>query len=251
MRTRERVIVYGTLVLLVCFNLTAFFGGGLGDPAISGSAAVAAPTGSTGDDTGVDSLTLTATGDAPDVILRNHAGRLAWGKSAHDRAYSVAYVYIGAVLKQLMQSEEMQEDRERLLGDLNDKDADFRQRLQDLGERLQGLDASGDEWKRVRKEGEDVYEQYMGWQQEAMTERGKLDAAHLERAYREMIEAVQVVGDRMDIDTIYRFIPTDEPFEADNPEQAMVSIRLRTALRYPDDLDVTDQVLEELSLEIE
>ena len=66
-----------------------------------------------------------------------------------------------------------------------------------------------------------------------------------------MIDAVEVVADRNDIDTVYRFIPTDEAFEADNPDQAMVAIRLRTALRYPDELDITDDVMDELSLDID
>ncbi len=66
-----------------------------------------------------------------------------------------------------------------------------------------------------------------------------------------MIEAVEVVADRKDIDVVYRFIPPSEAFNAQTPEQAMMSIRLRTILRSPDDLDLTDEVLEELSLEIE
>ena len=76
-------------------------------------------------------------------------------------------------------------------------------------------------------------------------------AEQLEKAYREMIDAVEVVADRMDIDIVYRFIPTSEAFEAENPEQAMMAIRLRTALRYPEQLDITDAVLEEMSLEAE
>ena len=38
-------------------------------------------------------------------------------------------------------------------------------------------------------------------------------------------------------------------FSSDNPDQAMLSIRLRTALRYPRELDITSEVMEELSLE--
>ena len=66
-----------------------------------------------------------------------------------------------------------------------------------------------------------------------------------------MIEAVEVVADDKDIDVVYRYIPPGEAFNAQNPEQAMMAIRLRTVLRSPDDLDLTDEVLEELSLEIE
>ena len=62
---------------------------------------------------------------------------------------------------------------------------------------------------------------------------------------------VEIVADRKGIDTVYRFIPTSEPFEAENPEQAMMAIRLRDALRYPEELDITTDVMEELHLEEE
>jgi hypothetical protein len=91
----------------------------------------------------------------------------------------------------------------------------------------------------------------MNWQQSALQRTGKLDADQLERAYRELVAAVEIVADRRGIDMVYRFIPTGEPFEAENPEQAMMAIRLRDALRYPTELDITADVMEELHLEEE
>ena len=47
---------------------------------------------------------------------------------------------------------------------------------------------------------------------------------------------------------VYRFIPTSEEFVADSPEAASEQIRLRTFLRYPEEIDITGAVREELGL---
>jgi Skp family chaperone for outer membrane proteins len=163
----------------------------------------------------------------------------------------VSYVYIGEILNQLMQSEAIEEERDRLMADLQETETGYRQKLDDLNGRLQEMDPESEDAQRVFEEGRTVYDEYMRWQQGAMAQRGQLDAQHLERVYRDLVEAVQVVADRKGIDTVYRFIPTEEAFRAENPEQAMLAIRLRTAIRYPEELDITDDVLEELSLDVE
>ncbi len=48
-----------------------------------------------------------------------------------------------------------------------------------------------------------------------------------------------------------RFIPADLDFDAVNPAQAYTGIRGRLALKYPESLDLTDDVIEELGLELE
>ena len=67
------------------------------------------------------------------------------------------------------------------------------------------------------------------------------------------VDAINVVADRLDIDTVHRFIPTDDSFEIQpGPgafQAAMLQIRLRSVLRYPEDLDITSDVLEELGIE--
>ena len=242
MRNRERLVVYGSLIVLAMINFSVLLGR-TGTPAFADEQPEPSLP--------VSALTLLGADGAKDVVVSNRNGRIAWGAAPHDRVHSVAYVYIGKVLRQLMASEALQEDREVLLAELNEKETEYREKLDAVGEQLQQMPPDSPEAQQAYQEGSTMYQEYMAWQQEAMVRRGKMDAEHLERAYRELIEAVQVVGDRKEIDTIYRFIPTEEPFESENPEQAMMSIRLRTALRYPEDLDITDDVLEELSLEVE
>ena len=55
------------------------------------------------------------------------------------------------------------------------------------------------------------------------------------------------MADRLGIDVVFRFIPTADEFQSFNATQAYVAVRGRIALKYPEALDVTDDVLEELS----
>jgi len=245
MQSRERIMIYGLLAVLIALNLSLLLGR-------TGTPAFADPQAPSPGELGpAQSLTLLGEGEAKDIVLRNRAGRLAWGEPVHDRAYSVAYVYIGKVLNPLMQSEAFEEEREPLREELREAEAEYRQRLDAIQGRLRELDPKSEEAQATYEQGSAVYEEFMNWQQSALRRTGKLDAEQLERAYRELVAAVEIVADREGIDTVYRFIPTAEEFNAENPEQAMIAIRLRNALRYPQELDITDDVLEELHLEAE
>ena len=246
MRNRERIVIYCLLALLLAVNIPQLLG-------LAGQPALADAMAAWLDDLGpAASLTLLSEDeDVEKVVLRNRGGRLAWGDADHDIAHSVAYVHIGTILSQLMESETFTEDRQRMIDDLEEAEQEYTGRLNALTERMNELDPESSEAAELYEQGSAIYQEYMEWQEEAMTRRGALDAEQLEEAYRELIEAVEVVADREGIDTVYRFIPTGDPFDAKNPEQAMMAIRLRTALRYPEELDITDSVIEELSLEIE
>jgi len=243
MNTRERIVVYGLLTTLAVSNAFLLL-------ATTGRPATAEPLGETLGP--ADSLVLAgAADDTDDVELINRDGRLAWGDDVHERAYSVAYVFIGGILNQLMGAEARVEERLALIDELEGEEKEFRERIEEIRQRGMEMDEESDDFRRTYEEYIAAGEELRAWQAQAITRRGQLDAVHLEDAYREMIDAVQVVADRQKIDTVYRFIPTDDPFNADNPDQALLAIRLRTALRYPDELDITDAVLEELSLDLE
>ncbi len=247
MNNRERIVIYGLLAALVAGNVSVMMG-------VTSTAALAGPaaTAVRGDaPPAVPAVTLEGEVDTGDLVLRNREGRLAWGESAHDRAYSVGYVFIGKVLPQLMRSEELQEDRDRLIAELTEIAQDYQERLDELRGRVEGMKGESEDAQALYQEWQALYKEHAAWQQQAMGRRGRLEAEHLELVYREMIEAVEVVADRKDIDLVYRFIPPGEAFNAQAPEQAMMAIRLRTILRSPDELDLTVEVLEELSLEIE
>ncbi len=242
MNNRERLVIYALLAVLLAVNLTGLVG------------RTTTPALAEDPPTGVEpasAVALTGTDGADTLVVRNRKGRLAWGEDAHQQAYTTSYVYIGKVLKPLMQSAALRDDRERLVSELSEAEADFRARLESLRAEFNAMDPETEEAREKTQEAAAVYQEYQAWQQEAMARRARLDATHLERAYRELVEAVEVVADRKGIDLVFRFIPTDEEFAAETPEQALTAIRLRTAIRYPKALDITDDILEELSLEAE
>ncbi len=57
------------------------------------------------------------------------------------------------------------------------------------------------------------------------------------------------MSERRQIDLVFRYIPTDADFLTPNPAQAYIAVRARIAVKYPEALNITDEVLEELALE--
>jgi Skp family chaperone for outer membrane proteins len=244
MNTRERVVIYSVLAVVLAINAVVLL-------SRSGTPAFAEPLQNRLAELGPAERLILENADGEQVALHLEDGRLAWSEQPHDRAYSAAFVNIGKILRQLMQSEVYTEERQELMTELDEQEQEYREQLQDIQSNAQGLDQESEEFQQAYGRYMELAEEYREWQQEAIQQRGSLDAEHLERAYRELVVAVQVVADRADIDIVYRFIPTGQDFESNNPDQAMTEIRLRSALRYPDQLDMTDAVIEEMSLELD
>jgi Skp family chaperone for outer membrane proteins len=98
------------------------------------------------------------------------------------------------------------------------------------------------------KQAQALYKEYTDWGQDAISRRNALDVQQLQKAYKELVSAVDVVAQKLGIDIVLRFIPTDNEFKAQDAEGALTEIRLRTAVKYPGALDITSEVLEEMSL---
>ena len=94
-----------------------------------------------------------------------------------------------------------------------------------------------------------LYEEYMAWGQEAMKRKNEMEVAQWEKCYRELASAVDIVAERLGVDIVLRFIPTEKDFKATDAEQALMEIRLRAAVRYPKQLDITDEVVKELAIQ--
>ena len=76
----------------------------------------------------------------------------------------------------------------------------------------------------------------------------QLETQQIELAFRELVLAVEVVAEQKNIDIVYQFVATADDFATSNPGRATLAIRERAALVYPEQLDITDAVLEELAL---
>ena len=245
MSNKERTIVYGLLTLIGVFNVVLLLSTPSGPAAVAGAMSPLLA-----EDLGpIDSIKLK--GDAGELVLRNKAGRLTWSENAGAATYSMAFVHVGKALGRLMEKEEFADERKQLRDELVAENERRRAEIETVFGQLETMDPDSPEFEEARDKAGALYEQFQQSQLQGRQRESQLEAQQIERAYREVIDAVEVVADRKKIDIVYRFIPTDEEFATGSAELAMRSIIARTALRYPDELDMTADVLEELALDVE
>ncbi len=191
--------------------------------------------------------------DAESITLQVEADRVSWGKQPQQRIHSVAYVHGGKALAARLQGESFQEEHRLLNDELSEAQRGIMAAFEAMQEKMQGLTPEDPAFEAATQEAEALVQQRERFLQHANAAKATLSADQVERAYRELVDAVNVVADRLGIDTVNRFIPTDDPFEiAGGPNalnQAMLQIRLRSVLRYPEEIDITEEVMEELGIE--
>lgn len=257
MTTRERLVIYSVLMTLVIFNLNFLLGtpaspGSSGFASIGGQAAYAEPMRRGNDLLGpTDGVVLAGEDGGEDLTLVNKNGRPSWGDEPYQRTHAVAFVHIGKILNHQLSSDAYEEDRAILRDEYEEQEQEYTDQLKTLNEQIQGLGEDDPDRQIMLQKGSKLYQQFQQWMQQMSMKQDSMAAKHLEDAYRELVTAVDIVADRMGIDLIYRFIPTDAPFKARALEQATMAIRLRPVLRYPEGLDITLEVMEELSLDFE
>jgi len=157
----------------------------------------------------------------------------------------------GKALEQLMQADHFVEVRDELDEELDESLEEARELLEEIANRGRALEPDDPEAPEVRQQWENAYRKFEQLQTEGMQIRGKLASEQMQEAYNEVLEAVNVVADRLNIDIVLRFIPPDGEFERNTPEATLMQIRLRTALRLPEGIEITDEVLSELGLEVQ
>ncbi len=241
MNNHERIVIYGGLVLLLGLSIAA-----LSD----GSRAAVADVGQTATPLG-PAQTLSLVENGRELLLRNRDGRLAWDDNDYARAYSIAFVHIGRAIGPLLEAEEYVEEYQRLDAEVREKDEEIAQRIFEFREEHKDVAPDDPDAGQIQQAFQLLLQEREQWRIEGTRQLGQLAADQVERAYRDLIAAVEVVAERRRIDLVYRFIPTGNEFMAANPPQAYTGIRARIALKYPESLDITDAVMEELALEVE
>ncbi len=242
MKRNERVVIYSALAALGAMNLV-FLLSNAGRTAFAETAAFIADTLGPAD-------ALKLVDDGKEVTVRAKSGRVSWGDGDFKQSYSVGFVDISRALNPLMESGEFVEERDALRKELEASDKEFQSKLEDMGKQIQAMDRESPEARDKIDEYRKVYAEYGKWGQEvAVPKRDALDVKHLQKAYKELTAAVNLVADKLGIDIVYRFMPSDKDFKATNAEQALTEIRLRSAVKYPEKLDITTEVLQELSLQ--
>jgi Skp family chaperone for outer membrane proteins len=242
MKRTERTVIYVTFIALAAMNAVFLL-------STSGRSAFAESVAFIADVLGpAESLKLVDNGK--EIAVRNKSGRIAWGEGDFKQSYTIGFVDIGRILNPLMQSAAFTEERESLMKELQEKESDFKTRLDALNNEIQSLDRDNPQRQEKAAQFQKIYQEYMKWGQEvAVPKRNALDVKHLQQAYRELTSAVNIVADKLGVDIVLRFIPTEKDFTGVDADQAMTEIRLRTAVKYPEKLDITTEILQELSLQ--
>lgn len=192
-----------------------------------------------------DSITLAG---EKDLTIKNVDDHLSWGDTKTNTVWSIGFMETGKALSQMLQSDHFLEAREELDEELKEQISDARALMEALQEEGQAMDPESPDAPAFRQRWESAYGEFQKMQQLVAESRATLMAEQMQEAYNEILEAVNVVSERMNIDVVLRFIPPDGKFEQTTPDATILQIRLRTALRLPDGIDITDDVLSELGL---
>lgn len=242
MSTPERLITWSLMGLLILLCIGMFV--------ISSNIAMAwnmekAPS------LGPASTVVLQSEDGSMSDLKMVDGRLSWGSEPQQTTQSVAYVHIGALLPVLMSQEERTEERNALREKLTEEAQELIDQLETIKSNLEDMTPGEEDHQAQLQMGQVIAQQLQAFQQEGMALEDAKTAEQLEQCYRELVNAVNVVADRKKIDTVFRFIPTDDDFTKGDSNAAMLQIRLRTFLRYPERDDITDDIAEELNITLE
>jgi len=237
MHPRERGIIYSMLGLLtVCTGALLMERGGT--PALADARWA--------DDLGpADALRLS--GD-PELALRNADGRVSWSDTEYARAYAIAFVDVNKVLDGLMETSVYKDEREALTERLNAEELDWKSKFDGLDAEFEGVAQDDPRLEDGRNRFRELNVGFQQWREGAQEQVNAMAVKQLERAYREVIDAVNIVADERAIDIVYRFTPVAEPLPEGLSGQTMLDIRMRPVLRAPDGLDITAHVLQEMAI---
>lgn len=186
--------------------------------------------------------------DAPPLALRNALGRLSWSSEPGSRAFSIGLVHVDRILKGIIQSDRFIADRMKFDEQAREAREEFERRFKAFEEKYPNPDPKSPDFEQIQREFAALQNEAQAWAARIQDLQSKLAAEQVEKAYREMLSAVDVVADRRKVDLVYRFLPASKPFEALSLPDAMLQVQSRTMLRHPDSLDITDDVVRELGL---
>lgn len=235
----ERLIVVGSLALSSVALLVA-----LREPL----APMAMAAGSWLADLGpADAVLLNTEAGKDPLRVGAKDGRISWGDRATNRAWSVAAVDVDRVMKKLLDAPSYLDKRNEVKDKLEKGDAEFEKRAQEIQEKFP-IPQGGQPPMEGQQAFQKLQQEYRSFREGIAAEGEKLNAEQFEAAYRELVAAVETISEKESIDIVYRFAPTAEPFDAKGSGEAIMKIRERTFLKYPSQIDITEDVLKALKV---
>jgi len=189
--------------------------------------------------------------DTKAITIKVNDGHLAWGTAATHRLYSEGYVAIGSLLDALMSTDSFVEERQQLSEQVQKDEQRISAAIEVIRSQIDGLEKDDPTLPGLMEEGRALFQQRQSFLKMAQQAQSQLAGEQLERAYRELVEAVKIVAESKKIDIVHRFIPTDDDFKGKAHTEALNEIRMRNLLVYPESLDITSEVADELGVEVD
>ncbi len=191
-------------------------------------------------------LLAAAEGDALAVI--NRESRIGWGDKATNRVWSMAAVHSDRIMRALMASPSIQEKMKELEEQAVATDAAFQKRAEELQEKYKDVKPGDPAQQEAMQAFQALQTEYNTFRDGKLKELDQLRASQTEDAYKQLVTAVDRVAEREQIDLVFRYIPAEVPFKAEGLQQVYAQIQLRTFLKHPATIDITDAVIKELGV---
>jgi Skp family chaperone for outer membrane proteins len=197
-----------------------------------------------------------------------HTSTLAPAAPLPGDGLALAGKTLGAVdsdklMKLLLKSDRLAEERRGLEDEARKKEEEFAKRLRELRDKYKDVEGATPE---RQKDAESYQNDYRDWRNEMTKKFATMQSAHIEKSYRELVAAVDVIAERQKVDIVIKFVPVagklidaeDAAASPDSPDapmdmlmKTMDQVRARTLLHYPDSIDITAEVMKELNLKQE
>ncbi|MEE2972660.1 MAG: OmpH family outer membrane protein [Planctomycetota bacterium] len=187
-------------------------------------------------------------GTEGDINLAARKNGVGWGERATDRSWTIGCVDVPRLVSALMNSERFTKDLRALQREAEEQNRSYEERFAAFQEEAGALTPEDPEFPEAQARFQAMMQEYQQWQQGTMGIQQKLGAEQVEAAYRELVEAVDIVAEREGIELVMRFVPVGDPFEVETLDLAGDQVRRRLFLRYPDSIDITARVEAELGL---
>ncbi len=187
-------------------------------------------------------------GKAGTISLRNEGGRVAWADAASARAYAIGCVHIDRVMKGLLASERYTSEREKFDDEAKSQGEEFERRGKELHDKFPDPKPSDPNFEEAKSAFLTLQAEYEKWMQAMQRIQSKHMAEQIERAYRDVVAATDVVAARGGVDLVYRFMPPEREFGSVDLGDAMMQVQARPFIKIPAGIDLTDEVLKELAL---
>lgn len=191
---------------------------------------------------------LVLNGEDGAVNVKAAGNAVGWGDSPYQRSWSVATVDVPKLVRSLMESDRFDEDRAELRDEADAQNLEFQERFEAFQEEHADVTSDSPEFPEIQAQFQKMMEEYQKWQQGTRAIQQKLGAEQIETAFNEMVEAIDIVAEEEKIDIVLRFVPVDQPFESEMMDAANLQVQRRTILHYPDTIDITAKVEQELGL---